>query len=792
MSWLSVADPLALLALDTGQITSPTTGGAASGTNQLDSAQRAAVLGEPVPIVFARWRNSAGGILISPPAAEARFENDTTNAVTASYALVLGQGQMDGVQVRDVFQGPCRVGSFSQAYGARAGTWDAGNFIVDRSQPIRRFFTTDYILYPTSDQVKQHNLILSGKLNNPIGSQLTSYPYSLYNWTEATLTDASKPNDYSSWSYKINGQTVVPSITKTADAVTFTTPVASTQCGTTGFYPDVTTLSFQGTWPDRNEGWKKQVHVFVRGGLWVPRLEDAVTGASDSFADLVVWLWRQTSRIPDQLIDTTAMTAADRFLRANGLTCNCQLSTFQNVADFLAGWAKYFLLQNSSNGGKRGLRPMLPVNTDGTIKTTAVSPAYLFDESLIIPDSYEQSWISLADRLPFIVQVIWRQQPENDFGIIRTVEVSYDGTTGPKESHDLSAFCTSELHAVRVGAYILARRKYVTHTAKFRAAPDSHNALLSPGDVIRVKLNRAASGFDAGVLDYLYQIERITETINGDVTYECTHFPADDSLRSMVALDVAAVQPTGIIIPGNQSGVSCDLNSSSDTTVPASTSKAGNSSIGRGKISMGAQSSYTGGGYGGTGGTPTGGGGTGGDGLGDSNVTNMIVTDSNGNQKEPAADTILTAPVCPAGKTATYKWYVNGVYEPGFTGGSNVITPYYMYLETPNSKYEVYAETYCDGKLYGTTREVQVPTSWPNNNKPKYYFSQGYGNPQGGQPNWFGGQFWNGVSVPYNVGSRPPTLADYQAYSGSSVTAFRIVGWQYDNGAQENFLSFYQ
>jgi hypothetical protein len=42
-----------------------------------------------VPIVFARRRDNAGGVLISPGATEARFENDTSNNVTAFYLLPL-------------------------------------------------------------------------------------------------------------------------------------------------------------------------------------------------------------------------------------------------------------------------------------------------------------------------------------------------------------------------------------------------------------------------------------------------------------------------------------------------------------------------------------------------------------------------------------------------------------------------------------------------------------------------------------------------------------------------------
>jgi hypothetical protein len=47
------------------------------------------------------------------------------------------------------------------------------------------------------------------------------------------------------------------------------------------------------------------------------------------------------------------------------------------------------------------------------------------------------------------------------------------------------------------------------------------------------------------------------------------HFPIDSSGRSLVALAVANATGTGILLTSNRTGVSCDVNSSADTSVPA-------------------------------------------------------------------------------------------------------------------------------------------------------------------------------------------------------------------------------
>lgn len=481
----TVSTDIVGIRIQSGQVTTPRQEAAAAGDSPLNVPQRAHSIGEPVPIVFARRRNSKGGILISPGATEARFVNSTVNAVTASYHLVLSEGEFNPIPVKDVFQRSCRTGTHSQTYNRRAGTWAPGNFIVDRAG--------------------------------------------------------------------------------------YTTPVCPYYCGTTGAFPGISTMSFvSGAIPDGFDFWNRQVHVFVRGGMHVLRYEDSLTGPSDSFADLYRWMLGKSSKIPADLIDSDQLEIADTFLRVSGFTCNCWITESQNLAEWGTKWAPYFLLGTSSNNGKKGLRPVLPITSAGAINTGTITPVFTFNEDTILPGSFNVEYISLSERQPFVAQMIWKQPLEDDIGIVRTSEVRIQGTAydGPYESHDLSEFCTTENHAVKVGAYIVAKRVYTTHTCSFTAKPGSHNISVIPGSIVRVRLIRETTGAEVGAHDYLYQVERISKTLAGDIGYECTHFPVNALDQSVVALSVLNANGSGILMSTNRTGISCDVNSSSDGTEP--------------------------------------------------------------------------------------------------------------------------------------------------------------------------------------------------------------------------------
>ena len=109
-----------------GRLPPPAQAAAARAQSPLNSPQQAMAIGEPIPVIFARRRSGAGGVLVFPKATEAAYSN-TSSTVTARYHCVLGEGPMGSIQVRDVRNGACRIGSFSQNHSARAGSWSPGN-----------------------------------------------------------------------------------------------------------------------------------------------------------------------------------------------------------------------------------------------------------------------------------------------------------------------------------------------------------------------------------------------------------------------------------------------------------------------------------------------------------------------------------------------------------------------------------------------------------------------------------------------------------------------------------------
>ena len=337
-------------------------------------------------------------------------------------------------------------------------------------------------------------------------------------------------------------------------------------------------MAFSVTIPAGFDQWNRQVHCFIRGGIYVSRLLDSVTGPSNNVADLLLYLLRNSSRVPEAMIDTaTSFLAAATFTNANGFFFNGVVSESTNLRDWIGGTLQYFLLRQARIGGMEALKPLVPTNSNGTIKTTAVSWAFTFTEQHIIPDSFEITYTPLADRKPFCAVMLWRQQDDLGIPVMRNTEVRYTGTAidGPFEQHDLSEFCSSENHAVKVGAYIISKRRHVTHRVQLGVKPDAFNPTLAAGDLVRVRLERVASTGADSVHDYLYEVDRIGKSITGEVRLELTHFPVDASLASIVAQEVAGATGSGLLLPTGLTGVTCDINSSSDTSVPAETFTSG-------------------------------------------------------------------------------------------------------------------------------------------------------------------------------------------------------------------------
>lgn len=475
-------DSLSLLAYQAGLVATPLAEQAADATGDLCTEQRLLRIGDPLPIVFCRREGSVGGCLVSPPATEARFSNDTSNTLTASWHLVLGEGPMDPIQARDVFQCSCRVGTSTQAFGRRAGSWQPGNFTVDRGESFTRWEVPRF-------------------------------------------------------------------------------------CGSAGTFEDLTTLSFVNSYQDGEE-WNRQIHVFSRGGRHVPRLLDGVTGPSNNVVDLYLYLLQTVERVPDALINLSSLRHAARFTSLLGMRWDGVLGGEQteNLDDWCENILKpYFLLARTRVFGQEGLMPLLPTNNDGSLFLGPVGANATLTESELDLETWKLEFFSLSDRRPICAQMMWRQQGDGIQSLARTTEVRFappfNAPDGPFEQHDLSRFCTSETHATKTGAYIVAHRALATHTLEVSARPGSHNTTVSDGSIVRVKVPLTIDGEPQATHDYLYRVSSIGKDLMGETKFSLMHLPLDNQGRSAISHAVYRAQPSGIVLPFNLTGPTCDVNS---------------------------------------------------------------------------------------------------------------------------------------------------------------------------------------------------------------------------------------
>ena len=243
---IRISDPLFLLSAQTGLSAFELSSKAASGNPDVEKPQEVLKTGEPIPIIFCR-RTTAnkGGVLVQPKMTEGFFSNpffesktdDGTGTIykinqrlRIKYLLVLSEGNIAQMQVRDLFYGNDRRGTFNQKYNGRAGTWNPGNEMDD--------FTT--VLTPDANGVYD----ISAILNLSVGQTARAGSRVYYKASNGGLIeDEYKENSFPAF------------------------------CGTSGTYSGLTTLSFEYTHVDSNAGKAgKTVSAFVRDGLQVTRL----------------------------------------------------------------------------------------------------------------------------------------------------------------------------------------------------------------------------------------------------------------------------------------------------------------------------------------------------------------------------------------------------------------------------------------------------------------------------------------------------------------------------------------
>jgi hypothetical protein len=236
----------------------------------------------------------------------------------------------------------------------------------------------------------------------------------------------------------------------------------------------------------------------------------------------------------------------------------------------------------------------------------------------------------------------------------------------------------------------LSRRNHITHTLSITVKPDSFNPTLTTGDLVRVRLERTPSTGASSLHNYLYEVDRIGKNLSGDVLLDLTEFPVDDQLRSVVALEVDSAIGNGVLMPTGITGITCDINSLIDTSVPAEVGSNVPGFDGAYDFNFGGFNSSGLGDFGtGNAGDGIGGQGAGGGGGAGSGAPSLT---SDGGINNPAVGDTLTAPsICEGGDVTFYR------IDPSVPGGKVIAaqaTSTYTLVINDVDK-SVYSETRC-------------------------------------------------------------------------------------------------
>ena len=310
--------------------------------------------------------------------------------------------------------------------------------------------------------------------------------------------------------------------------------------GSGGSFAGLATLSVLATSLSETDEHLNQVYVYVRNGVQVPRLFGG-TGSSSLLPDLFRYLLSKNNLSPASLVDTDSLLLSAYFNNAEGLNFNGMLSSATNFRDYFQRIAPFFLLTYTQIQGKPGLRPILPINPSNyRLDLTPVAIKYRFNPTEIVEGSLEYEYRPLEERKPFCALMLWRNQPAARPGVERITEVRYSGQAvdGPFEQYDMSEFCTSEAHAIKVGKYLLAIRRHSTHLVRFKVAGIAAVMGLRPGDYITITDEATPSMGGPVSKTETYVLTELMEDPAGAISVTAEHSPVDAGGVSLISKDI--------------------------------------------------------------------------------------------------------------------------------------------------------------------------------------------------------------------------------------------------------------
>ena len=220
-------------------------------------------------------------------------------------------------------------------------------------------------------------------------------------------------------------------------------------------------------------------------------------GPSSFFTDLVFYLL--TDKVAgagnllrmdatySPLLNIEDFRTTSRFLHKQELFFNGVIVERTNLRQYITDVAPYFLCNFVIMDGKFSLLPAIPhYPASGNINTGPLQIDQLFTGGNILEDSYKLEYLRSEERRAFKAVVRYRHESRNKLPEERVIQVRLRGESQdlPEEQFDLTQFCTSRSHAIKVAQYFLALRKFVTHTVSFSTTV--HGLNLRAGSYIKV------------------------------------------------------------------------------------------------------------------------------------------------------------------------------------------------------------------------------------------------------------------------------------------------------------------
>ena len=245
------------------------------------------------------------------------------------------------------------------------------------------------------------------------------------------------------------------------------------------------------------------VSAYIRQGIKIPRLtinnaDNVVVGsarASNNFAEIAYALLTDSrfgagETIGANQVATRDMAIAAEYCRANGFAWDGIVAEKQNLREFIFVNAGYNLLDFTIKGGRFGLFPSFPYNSDYEINTNA-RPAVkaLFTDGNM--RNMKVSFLTPEERQMIKATVVYREDVVNGFTQKKSVTLALnegnrdDQDALPEETFDMSGFCKSREHARKFAKQALLVRRHVDHGLRFETTPQAAMA-LEPGEYFRV------------------------------------------------------------------------------------------------------------------------------------------------------------------------------------------------------------------------------------------------------------------------------------------------------------------